>query len=80
MRHQGGDVDGMGEGREVAAQRQKPRGLVKRMWMGDEPDDWVEKRKMREREALEEGKGYGGLIAEQVKEVWGAKDEEGKDE
>jgi hypothetical protein len=38
--------------------------------MGGEGDDWKAKRDAKEKEALEEGKGYGGLIMDQIWEVW----------
>jgi hypothetical protein len=43
--------------------------------------DWKALRDAREKEALEEGRGYGGLIVDQIWEVWNwgrAKGEEGK--
>lgn len=55
------------------------RGLIERIWMGGEKEGWREKRMEEERKALEEGKGYGGLIMEQVREVWKGEDKEGKD-
>ena len=51
-------------------EEQKKRGLVERVWMGNEGEDWKAKRDQREKEALEEGRGYGGLIMDQVWEVW----------
>lgn len=45
---------------------------------------WKEERDRREKEAAEEGRGYGDLIADQVWEVWnwgkGGKDEDEKEE
>jgi hypothetical protein len=38
--------------------------------MGNEGDDWKQKRDQKEKEALEEGRGYGGLIMDQIWEVW----------
>lgn len=64
------------ERREAAA-----RGPLQRLWMGSEKDNWRQDRAKREKEALEEGKGYGDLIVEQVKEVFSGsdkKDEEDK--
>lgn len=58
----------------------RKRGLLKGIWMGGESDDWVEERKRKEKEALEEGRGYGGLIMDQIKDVWGVKKEEDDDE
>lgn len=67
--------------REKERQREeKPRGLLKSVWMGGESDDWIEERKRKEREALEEGKGYGSLIWDQVKEVWGVRSEDEEEE
>lgn len=51
------------------AEREK-EGLVEKIWMGGEGKDWKAKRDQREREALEEGRGYGGLIMDQIWEVW----------
>lgn len=62
-----------------AKKEDQPRGLLKSVWMGGESDDWIEERKRKEMEALEEGKGYGTLIWDQVKEVWGV-DKRGDDE
>ncbi|KAI1632053.1 hypothetical protein F4809DRAFT_121875 [Biscogniauxia mediterranea] len=79
LQQQGGEIEGgKGEG-------EKERSLVKKIWMGDQPDDWRERRERREKEALSEGGGgYWGLITEQVREVFtrggggGGKDGEGK--
>lgn len=46
------------------------RGLVDKLWMGQEQEGWREKRIKEEQEALEEGRGYGGLIMDQIWEVW----------
>lgn len=46
------------------------RGILEKVWLGGEGDDWKAKRDKREREALEEGRGYGGLIMDQIWEVW----------
>lgn len=64
------------ERKELAA-----RGPLSRLWMGNEKESWKEERAKREKEALEEGKGYGDLIIEQVKEVFGSEKEgQGKTE
>ncbi|RYO86746.1 hypothetical protein DL766_001606 [Monosporascus sp. MC13-8B] len=54
------------------------RGPLEALWMGDQDDDWKEKRDRREKEALSEGGGgYWGLITDQIAEVWnGAKKKE----
>ncbi|KAI1799375.1 hypothetical protein F4811DRAFT_108292 [Daldinia bambusicola] len=64
-------------------EKEKERGLLEKVWMGDSDDDWKEKRDRREKEALSEGGGgYWGLIVDQISEVWNQgskkKDEEGK--
>ena len=51
-------------------EKEKERGLVEKIWMGSEGEDWKAKRDQREKEALEEGRGYGGLIMDQIWEVW----------
>lgn len=38
--------------------------------MGQEEEGWMEKRLREEQKALEEGKGYSGLIMDQIWEVW----------
>ena len=40
--------------------------------VGREREDWKARRDAREREALEDGSGYGGLIRDQIWEVWNA--------
>lgn len=58
------------EKREIAQ-----RGVLQRLWMGDEKGNWKEERAKKDKEALEEGKGYGDLIVDQVKEVFSSKKE-----
>ncbi|RYP66399.1 hypothetical protein DL771_007808 [Monosporascus sp. 5C6A] len=62
-----------GRGRDRAE-----RSPLQALWMGDQDDDWKEKRDRREKEALSEGGGgYWGLITDQIAEVWnGAKKKE----
>ncbi|KAL1649121.1 hypothetical protein SLS58_001693 [Diplodia intermedia] len=45
-------------------------GVLQRVWMGGEKEGWRERRLKEEREAIEEGRGYGDLIMDQVWEVW----------
>lgn len=54
------------------------RGFWASLWMGDAKENWREERLRKEREALEEGKGYGDLIVEQVKEVFVSSKKEGE--
>ncbi|KAK0619330.1 hypothetical protein B0T14DRAFT_432060 [Immersiella caudata] len=57
------------------------RGIVGRLWMGDEEEGWKDRRMEEERKALESGKGYWDMISEQIAEVWrGKKGEEAKKE
>lgn len=53
------------------AKKMGERGIVKRLWMGREGDDWIEKRAEQEREALDDGRGYQGLIMDYIKEAFG---------
>lgn len=56
------------------------RGIVSRLWMGGEKEDWRQERARKEKETLENGEGYGTLIMDQVKEVFsGSKKNEGED-
>ncbi|KAJ9137351.1 hypothetical protein NKR19_g8268 [Coniochaeta hoffmannii] len=48
----------------------KKRGLLTRVWMGDEGDDWKQRRIEEDKKALESGKGYGDIIMDQIWEVW----------
>jgi hypothetical protein len=55
------------------------KGVLGRIWMGDQPDDWKEKRMEEERKALEEGKGYMEMIFEQIWDVWNWDAKKGND-
>jgi hypothetical protein len=46
------------------------RGLLTRVWMGDETDDWKRKRIEEDRKKIESGKGYGDIIMDQIWDVW----------
>lgn len=66
-------------------QAEEKRGVLTKVWMGDEKDGWKEKRLDEERKALESGKGYSDLIVEQIWDVWnqtwrgGKKEEKGEE-
>jgi hypothetical protein len=64
---------------QVERKRAEERGVLKKVWYGQEGADWKTKRDQREKEALEDGKGYSGLIMDQIWEVWnwGGKSAEG---
>ncbi|EKG20476.1 hypothetical protein MPH_02199 [Macrophomina phaseolina MS6] len=48
----------------------KQQSALQRVWMGGESEGWRERRLKEEREAIEEGRGYGDLIMDQIWEVW----------
>ncbi|KAL4871108.1 hypothetical protein BDV12DRAFT_194754 [Aspergillus spectabilis] len=59
------------EEKEVLRARQgQERGVVERVWMGNETGGWKERRLREEQKALDEGKGYGDLIKEHIWDVW----------
>ncbi|KAK0670852.1 hypothetical protein QBC41DRAFT_66532 [Cercophora samala] len=71
------------EGKNTPQQQQpdkeeKKTNVIAKIWMGGEKEGWQERRMEEEKKALEEGKGYGDLIMEQIYEVfgWGAKKED----
>ncbi|KAL2179211.1 uncharacterized protein P884DRAFT_283795 [Thermothelomyces heterothallicus CBS 202.75] len=61
------------EGKEYVPKKKAPGSLWERLWMGGEEEGWKERRLEEERRAIESGKGYGDLIADQVMEVWRGK-------
>lgn len=79
-RDEGGLAQREGERMEAQRREGKQRGMLGRIWYGDEGDDWVAERARKEKEALEEGRGYGGLIVDQVREVFGNGEKENGDE
>lgn len=58
-------LDRKGEG-----EREGERGVLGKLWMGDETEGWKERRLEEERKALEEGKSYTDMIFEQIWDVW----------
>lgn len=48
----------------------RKRGLLTRVWMGDESGDWKQRRIEEDKKALESGKGYADIIMDQIWEVW----------
>ena len=55
---------------EGAKEGEEKRGVLGKVWMGDEKEDWKARRLEEERKALESGKGYADLITEQIWDVW----------
>lgn len=51
-------------------------GTMSEVWMGGESADWRKKRAEEDRRSLEEGKGFSGIIMEQISDVfsgnWGS--------
>ncbi|KAI9671446.1 MAG: hypothetical protein M1831_004355 [Alyxoria varia] len=71
---------------KLTQKKNEKRGIMKKVWMGGEDDDWIDRRKEKENRALDEGKGYSGLIMDYVKEGLGLQkpeeyedDEEGEE-
>ena len=65
---------------ENQGQGQGLMGFARKIWMGRETEGWQKRRAEEERKALEEGKGYGSLIMEHLREAWGADDKGEKKE
>ncbi|KAI1736236.1 hypothetical protein F4680DRAFT_452246 [Xylaria scruposa] len=62
------------QGHGVVPGKEKEKGVLEKIWMGDAAPDWKEKRDKKEKEALQEGGGgYLGLITDQIAEVLGGK-------
>lgn len=53
-------------------------GIARGMWMGGETEGWRQQRAEEEKKALEEGKGYGSLIMQHIREAWGVDDTSGR--
>lgn len=66
----GTDPRSIMEEAESKLQGSRERNAIQKIWYGKEGDDWKQKRDEREKKALEEGKGYGDLIMDQIWEVW----------
>lgn len=64
---EGGDGNEVGDGNEEGG----VVGMARRLWMGGEKEGWEKRRMEEEREGLERGVGYSGLIAERIREVFG---------
>ncbi|KAF2251201.1 hypothetical protein BU26DRAFT_517912 [Trematosphaeria pertusa] len=56
--------------REGSTGKEVRRGMLGRLWMGDEEEGWKERRMEEEKKALQEGKSYGSIILDQIWEVW----------
>jgi hypothetical protein len=58
------------EKKGIEAQEKKDAGVLGKLWMGSEKEGWKERRLQEEQEALEQGKGYGSLIMDHVRDAW----------
>jgi hypothetical protein len=67
------------ERKDPGAQSEE-KGILGRLWMGDEKEGWKERRLEEEKKALEEGKTYTDMIFEQIWEVWNWDKKRGDDE
>ena len=56
------------------------KGMGRKLWMGGEGKGWKEERLREEKEALADGRGYQGLIMDQIWEVWNWGKKEGDGE
>ncbi|KAL5611609.1 hypothetical protein BROUX41_000807 [Berkeleyomyces rouxiae] len=63
---------------EIRREREKERGLLQKLWLGEEGDNWKEKRMEEDRKALEEGKGISGIIMDQISDVFSSKEDKDK--
>lgn len=56
--------------------------VAKRIWIGQQGQDWKQKRLQEERDAIAEGKGYGDLILDQISDVvnWKTGEQKERDE
>ncbi|KAI5291920.1 hypothetical protein KEM52_000034 [Ascosphaera acerosa] len=55
---------------------QQSKGVLERIWMGNETDDWKQRRLEEEARALEQGKGYWDLICDYVRDAWSTAEQE----
>ena len=56
------------------------KGILGRLWMGEEKEGWKERRLEEEKKALEEGKTYTDMIFEQIWDVWNWDKKKGNEE
>ncbi|KAI5300230.1 hypothetical protein KEM55_008664 [Ascosphaera atra] len=55
---------------KLKKRQQQHRGVLERIWMGNETEGWKERRLAEEQKALSEGKGYWDLICDYIWDVW----------
>ncbi|KAF7504884.1 hypothetical protein GJ744_001605 [Endocarpon pusillum] len=74
-RPDGKEEEERGDGRPLSGIQ---KGLEK-VWMGNEKPGWKERRLAEEQEKISQGEGYGGMIMDQIWEVWNWGKEKGED-
>lgn len=52
---------------------------LEKVWMGGEKAGWKQRRLAEEREKISQGEGYGGMIMDQIWEVWNWGKEKGEE-
>ncbi len=52
---------------------------LRKVWMGSEKAGWKERRLAEEQEKISQGEGYGGMIMDQIWEVWNWGREKGEE-
>lgn len=63
-----------------AADKEGEKGVLEKLWMGDEKEGWRERRIEEEKKAFEEGKTFSDMIIEQIWDVWNWDKKKGKGE
>lgn len=68
--------DGEREAREAEMRRRgeaheaAQRGVLERVWMGNEKSGWQDRRREEDQKAIDSGKGIADIIMDQISEVW----------
>ncbi|KAI5290096.1 hypothetical protein KEM54_002447 [Ascosphaera aggregata] len=55
---------------KLKKRNEQSQGVLERIWMGGETEDWKQRRLAEEAKALEQGKGYWDLICDHVKDAF----------
>lgn len=64
---------------EIGASQSGIRKGLEKVWMGSEKPGWRERRLAEEQEKISQGEGYGGMIMDQIWEVWNWGKEKGEE-
>ena len=71
----GNEEEESGDGRSLSGIQKS----LEKVWMGNEKPGWKERRLAEEQEKISQGEGYGGMIMDQIWEVWNWGKEKGED-